>query len=187
MGPSDKFAHDRLTAEQRDRLAALPVQLRSRPAVLAFHARPDHDERYLAETHRRGRLVRAPLAAIARRLKPLDPGCRIVLCGHSHRAELMRCRTGRSIFNPGSVGCPAYDDPTRAGACVRAGLAACALWHRRARRGWRSGRFEAIAVGYDHEAAARRAEESGRPEWAHALRTGFIRVLTSGGDGMAVP
>ncbi|RVA64322.1 metallophosphoesterase, partial [Mesorhizobium sp. M7A.F.Ca.CA.001.11.2.1] len=34
--------------------------------------------------------------------------------------------------------------------------------------------FEAIAVDYDHEAAARQAEQAGRPEWAHALRTGFM-------------
>ncbi|TGR98318.1 metallophosphoesterase, partial [Mesorhizobium sp. M2E.F.Ca.ET.209.01.1.1] len=36
-------------------------------------------------------------------------------------------------------------------------------------------RFEAIAVDYDHEAAAKQAEQAGRPEWAHALRTGFMK------------
>lgn len=35
-------------------------------------------------------------------------------------------------------------------------------------------RFETIAVEYDHEAAARQAEQAGRPERAHALRTGFM-------------
>ena len=35
-------------------------------------------------------------------------------------------------------------------------------------------RIEQLAVAYDHETAARRAEQSGRPEWAHALRTGFM-------------
>ncbi|TIO44768.1 MAG: metallophosphoesterase, partial [Mesorhizobium sp.] len=34
---------------------------------------------------------------------------------------------------------------------------------------------ESIAVDYDHEAAAKQAEQAGRPEWAQALRTGFIR------------
>ena len=29
-----------------------------------------------------------------------------------------------------------------------------------------------LAVPYDHEAAARRAEANKRPGWAHALRTG---------------
>ncbi|TIV28246.1 MAG: metallophosphoesterase, partial [Mesorhizobium sp.] len=36
-------------------------------------------------------------------------------------------------------------------------------------------RFESIAVDYDHEAAAKQAEQAGRPEWAHALRTGFMK------------
>ncbi|TIU76297.1 MAG: metallophosphoesterase, partial [Mesorhizobium sp.] len=36
-------------------------------------------------------------------------------------------------------------------------------------------RFESIAVDYDHEAAAKQAEQAGRPEWARALRTGFIK------------
>jgi hypothetical protein len=31
-----------------------------------------------------------------------------------------------------------------------------------------------LALAYDHESAARRAEINGRPEWAHALRTGFM-------------
>ena len=33
---------------------------------------------------------------------------------------------------------------------------------------------EFIAVAYDFEEAARRAERNGRKEWAHALRTGFM-------------
>jgi hypothetical protein len=31
-----------------------------------------------------------------------------------------------------------------------------------------------IALTYDHEAAARPAEDNGRADWAHALRTGFM-------------
>jgi len=34
--------------------------------------------------------------------------------------------------------------------------------------------FEFRALPYAHEEAALRAERNGRPEWAHALRTGFI-------------
>jgi acyl-coenzyme A thioesterase PaaI-like protein len=34
--------------------------------------------------------------------------------------------------------------------------------------------LELIAVSYDHETAARCAEKHGRPEWAYALRTGFM-------------
>jgi hypothetical protein len=37
--------------------------------------------------------------------------------------------------------------------------------------GWTA---ELIAIPYDWEAAARLAECQARPEWAHALRTGFL-------------
>jgi hypothetical protein len=33
-----------------------------------------------------------------------------------------------------------------------------------------------LAVPYDNEAAARRAEELGQPDWARALRTGFMSL-----------
>jgi len=172
MSFSDRFAHDQLSAGQRDRLFALPLRLAVAPGVLAFHARPDHDERYLTEAIENGRLVRAPLVAIRRRLQALEPGHRILLCGHSHRTELVKLPGGPVIFNPGSVGCPAYKDPTEPAHVSEQGSP-----HARygiVEIGEAGDRFEAIAVGYDHEAAARRAVEGGRPEWAHGLRTGFM-------------
>ena len=175
MGPSDRFAYDRLTATQRDSLLALPLQLEIVPSVLAFHARPDHDEKYLTEIISSGRLVRAPLAAIRNRLKALEPRFRILLGGHSHRTELIMLPGGPVIFNPGSVGCPAYDDPTEPAHVSEQGSPHARYGIVELTGGDAgTGRFEAIAVGYDHEAAAMRAEESGRPQWAHALRTGFI-------------
>ncbi|BCH23809.1 metallophosphoesterase [Mesorhizobium sp. L-8-10] len=172
MGPWDRFAHDQLTPMQRAALLALPTTLVVAPGVLAFHARPDHDERYLTEAIEDGRLVRAPLAVIGKRLKRLEPAHRILLCGHSHRTELLKLPDGPVLFNPGSVGCPAYDDPDEPAHVSEQGSP-------HARYGLveiedADDRFEAIAVAYDHEAAARRAEESGRPEWAHGLRTGFM-------------
>lgn len=138
--------------------------------MIAFHARPDHDEKYLTDAIVEGRLVRAPLVAIERRLGAVDPACRIMLCGHSHRSELIRIPGGPVIFNPGSIGCPAYDDSTPPAHVSEQGSP-------HARYGivdLHPDRFESIAVDYDHEAAARQAEQAGRPEWAHALRTGFM-------------
>src|SRR4051812_42733788 len=100
MWASDRYAQERLTAAQREALFALPFTLEIVPGVVAFHARPDHDEKYLADAVIAGRLMRAPLADIRRRLKGLD--CRIVLCGHSHRVELIRIPGGPVLFNPGS-------------------------------------------------------------------------------------
>ena len=112
MGPSDRFARDRLTAAQRDWLEALPVTLELAPGILAFHARPDHDERYLTEVIADGRLARAPLSLIEKRLAGIDRSHRLLLSGHSHRPDLVRLPDGRMLFNPGSVGDPAYRDDT---------------------------------------------------------------------------
>ncbi|GLS40123.1 metallophosphoesterase [Mesorhizobium tianshanense] len=174
MWPSDRYAHDRLTLAQREALFALPLTLEIAPEVTAFHARPDHDEKYLTDTMADGRLVRAPLAAIKRRLAALDPACRIVLCGHSHRSELIRIPDGPVVFNPGSIGCPAYNDPTPPAHVSEQGSPHARYGIVELGEQGRPDRFEAIAVDYDHEAAARQAEQAERPEWAHALRTGFI-------------
>ncbi|TGQ36445.1 metallophosphoesterase family protein [Mesorhizobium sp. M00.F.Ca.ET.216.01.1.1] len=174
MWPSDRYAHDRLTPAQREALFALPVTLEVAPGVVAFHARPDHDEKYLNETIADGRLVRAPLAAITRRLKALDPACRIAFCGHSHRSGLIHIPDGPVIFNPGSIGCPAYDDSTPPAHVSEQGSPHARYGIVEFGEPGRPDRFEAIAIDYDHEAAARQAEQVERPEWAHALRTGFM-------------
>jgi predicted phosphodiesterase len=172
MGPSDRFARGQLTQAQLDWLAGLPLQLEVAPSVLAFHARPNHDERYLTEGLADGRLVRGPIASIIRRLEGLDPAHGLLLHGHSHRPELLQLPDGRTVFNPGSVGCPAYRDDT-----VLAHVSEQGTPHARygiVELGPSNAvqRTESFAISYDHESAARRAEESGRPEWAHALRTG---------------
>jgi predicted phosphodiesterase len=174
MGPSDRFAHDCLTPPQRDWLGALPLTLEIAPSVLAFHARPDHDERYLSEVIDEGQLIRAPLKVIENRLRRVDPKYRLLLSGHSHRSDLVRLSDGRLLFNPGSVGDPAYGDDTAPAHVSEQGspLARYGLVELDG-TGAVTG-INALAIPYDHEAAARRAEQGGRPEWAHALRTGFM-------------
>lgn len=173
MWASDRYAQERLTSAQREALLALPFTLEIVPGVVAFHARPDHDEKYLLDAIVDGQLVRAPLAAIQRRLQALDPACRVVLCGHSHRAELLRIPGGPILFNPGSVGAPAYEDDTPPAHVSEQG-SPHARYGILTLDGDGPDRFETIAVDYDHEAAARQAAQAGRPEWAHALRTGFM-------------
>jgi predicted phosphodiesterase len=174
IGPSDSFARERLTQAQLDRLAALPLTAEPAPSVLAFHAGPDHDESYLTEIIADGRLIRALVTKIEKRLGSLEPAHQLLLFGHSHRPELLRLTDGRILFNPGSVGCPAYSDDTppahvsEAGSShARYGLVQLDAWNAVTA-------IDLFAVAYDNEAAARRADDSGRPEWAHALRTGFM-------------
>jgi len=84
----------------------------------------------------------------------------------------MRLSDGRLVVNPGSVGLQAYDDDHPHPHIVENGLphASYAMLTRRP-AGWQ---VELRRVPYDHDDAARRADEGGRPEWARALRTGFF-------------
>jgi predicted phosphodiesterase len=172
LGPSDAFARDHLTAEDRAVLAGLPVMQEFVSGVIGFHATPDNDERYLLDDIVDGRLVRAPLEKIAGRLGPVSAG--IVLMGHSHRADMVRLANGTFLINPGSVGDPGYDDPTGRKHVSEAGTphARYAVVDLSGSESMPDVTFR--AVSYDFERAARRAEENGRPEWAHALRTGFM-------------
>lgn len=97
-----------------------------------------------------------------------------MLCGHSHRGELIRLPGGPVIFNPGSIGCPAYDDETPPAHVSEQGSPHARYGIVTLGEAGNPDHFEAIAVDYDHEAAGRQAEQAGRPEWAHALRTGFM-------------
>jgi predicted phosphodiesterase len=169
MGPSDRFAHGELEPQHLETLGSLPASLRASPDVLAFHASPHRDDLYLLDVAANGRLVRDSTRNIAARLD--EPTARIVLCGHSHRPDMLRLDSGILVINPGSVGCPAYEDPSRPAHVSETGTphARYALVDPRP-----NGETDVtmIAVAYDHEAAAARAEANGRSEWAFALRTG---------------
>jgi putative phosphoesterase len=171
MGSSDSFAHPRLSPEQRAWLEAMPVTAMPAPGVLVFHGTPRDDEAYLLDESYAGRLVRASLRAIRARLGTV--AAKVVLCGHSHRPDVVQLPGGPLILNPGSVGLPAYRDPdppahvSETGtpharyAMLEIGLDEIVS-------------FEFRAVPYAFEEAALRAEANDRPSWAHALRTGFM-------------
>jgi hypothetical protein len=96
----------------------------------------------------------------------------LVLCGHTHHPRAMRSAAGQLIVNPGSVGLQAYDDAHPHAHVIETGSpdARYAVVERV------QGRWVAmlIAVPYDHEPMARLAEQQGLPDWAHALRTGYM-------------
>lgn len=172
MGASDAFAHDALTPAERADLVAIPFVRDFAPGVIGFHATPDNDERYLLDDIEGGRLVRAPLDKIAGRLGSIS--ARIILMGHSHRPDMIRLPNGTYLINPGSVGAPGYDDPTGRKHVSEAGTphARYALIDLNGSESMPDITFRAVA--YDAEQAAKRAEENNRPEWAYALRTGFM-------------
>jgi putative phosphoesterase len=170
MGASDQYAHSQLNQDHRSWLGALPVTADADHGILACHGTPTSDNLYLVEETLEHRLVRASLPTIRDRLG--DVQARVVLCGHSHQQHLIQLSDGPVILNPGSIGCPSYDDPghdphvSEAGSPhARYAILIIDNQHVSA---------EMIAVSYDWKAAAARAEKNDRPEWAHGLRTGWF-------------
>jgi diadenosine tetraphosphatase ApaH/serine/threonine PP2A family protein phosphatase len=98
----------------------------------------------------------------------------VVLCGHTHVPRLMQCGEVL-IVNPGSVGLPAYDDSHPYPHVIEncAPHARYALLEK-TRQGWQ---VDLRAVPYDHLAQAQVAAQHQRPDWAHALATGFVKHL----------
>jgi predicted phosphodiesterase len=173
MGPSDAFAHERLTPEQCRALGNLPARLDLAEGIAAVHGTAADDNQYLLEDVVAGRLALASYEAIAARVG--SPGVSVLACGHSHQPRLARGPGGLMIVNPGSVGCPAYVDPTPPTPHVSetgSPHARYALLTKETRESrWR---VDFIAVGYDWDRASAQAASYGRPQWARALATGYV-------------
>ncbi len=167
MGASDRHAFAQLDTREEDWLRDLSATARIDKDVLLCHGTPASDTEYLTETIE-GREVReATMTEVEARLA--GDQTPLILCGHSHVPRLAGRAGGGSVVNPGSVGLQAYEDDTpRHFVETGSPHARYALLTRR-RTGW-SAEFRRVA--YDWDAAARDAENTGRPDWAFALRTG---------------
>jgi predicted phosphodiesterase len=170
MGASDRYAHSQLDANHRCWLAALPTSADMDHGILACHGTPASDNHYLIEEVSDRRLVRANPATIRERLGNVQ--ARVVLCGHSHQQHLIQLPNAPLILNPGSVGCPSYDDPgndphvSEAGSPhARYALLAIDEHHVSA---------DMIAIPYDWQAASARAAKNDRPDWAYGLKKGWF-------------
>lgn len=170
MAPSDRHAAESITSAQRDWLSALPPTLELDGAFLC-HATPANDVDCLLEDIRDGEFVAAPLETIEARVRPC--AAPLIFCGHTHIPRVVRLPGGQVIVNPGSVGIQAYfgNHPIPHTLEIGSPHARYAIVEDLG-GGWV---VDLIAVPYDWESAARVAERHARPEWARALRTGFIR------------
>jgi predicted phosphodiesterase len=178
-GPSDQFAFTHTEARHHDWLRGLPATLAPRPGVLLCHGTPRSDDEPMLETVELDGPRPATHAEIeARAAGAVAPVARLIACGHTHVPRLVRTAGGCTIVNPGSVGLPAYEDdhpmaPPEQPAVyyVETGSphASYAIVEDTG-PGWD---VSFHRVTYDWESAAVCAARNGRPEWAHALRTGF--------------
>lgn len=152
-------------------LRGLPPSLVWRDEVFLCHATPDDDNVYwLEDVSPAGHVHLRPMAEIEALAEGIAQP--LILCGHSHLPRAVRLSDGRLIVNPGSVGCPAYDDVTPYPHKVEAGtpFASYAILERTADI-W-TPTFRQVA--YDHAAMAHLAQSRGRDEWARALAAGRL-------------
>jgi predicted phosphodiesterase len=189
---SDEHAFRHTTEGQRGWLRDLPATARPRPDVLLCHGTPGSDLETLMETHERiGGSRMATYEETTGRLTEVLAGTgglvppRLIACGHTHVPRVMQVSADCLVVNPGSVGLQAFsyevDSQTY---YVENGTphASYAIVHEVevAAPAGGTGRWQVTLyrVPYDWETAARLAEDNDRPEWAHALRTGFaLRTL----------
>ena len=170
MSATDRVSREAIGPTEMDWLAALPVTAWLGEAVFACHARPARDDEYLMEVIDGDGVAERPTAAVAGDLEDIEAS--LVLCGHSHLPRVMEVG-GTLVVNPGSVGCPAYEDAEPAPHAVQNG-APEARWAvvERAGDGWA---VELRETGYDTARMAAAARGSGREDWARAVETGWIR------------
>ncbi|MBO9623473.1 MAG: metallophosphoesterase family protein [Sphingomonas sp.] len=165
MSATDAFTRPRLSDAQLAWMAALPATL-TLDAVFLCHGTPASDVEPFLETVEPAGLRRATQAEVAERLG--DRPEPLTLCGHSHLPGRMQLPDGRTVANPGSVGLQAFDDDRPFPYIVETGdpHARYAILE--------AGTLSFHAVAYDHAAAAAKAADEGRPDWAHALATGGV-------------
>jgi len=174
MGASDAYAVRCLAPRHREWLLSLPPTLRLTEQVLCVHGTPQSDLVYWLDStapgfgqHGFSGMRPATAAEVAERLG--DVQAEVVLCGHTHVPRAATAGTAL-IVNPGSVGLQAYEGDLPHPHIMEIG-SPHARWAllQHTPAGWQVTQH---AVPYDWASAAAQAERNGRPEWAHALRTG---------------
>jgi putative phosphoesterase len=168
-GPSDAYASAQLTAAERAWMAAQPATARFGAEVFLCHGTPDSDQDSLLETLEPSGLRAATAAEVEARLTVALP---VLLCGHTHVPRAVRSRSGQLLLNPGSVGLPALETTYPFPLIVETGSpdAHYAILEQR------SGAWipSLVTVPYGHRAMADLARARHRPDWAHALLTGYM-------------
>ncbi len=163
-----RFVSRYLVKQHVEWLRALPLRM-ERENWIAFHARPDARSGYLlisliADGGVRPATQEEVVDQLALATQPL------ILCGHDHLPRVLTLEDKRVVVNPGSVGCPAFDDDVPIPHRVENGTphARYAVVETQDERI----RAELIRVPYDWVSASKEAKINGFPDWAQWLATG---------------
>lgn len=167
---SDEYAHSQLCAKEFNWLRSLPATAKIESGIFLCHGTPGSDTEYFLETVASSGVRPATAAEIEVRLA--SEHAEMIACGHTHVPRVVRSQRGQVVFNPGSVGLPAYDDSHPIAHVIETGSpdARYAIAERSI-NGWT---VSLISVPYDHASMAKLARLRGRPEWEHALLTGYM-------------
>ena len=171
MGPSDQVAFDQLDPAHLAWIAGLPETLMIFDNVFLCHGTPKSDSTYwLEHVEGNGTVRPATLQEIQGPAQGVDAN--LILCAHTHIPRCVRLPDGRTIVNPGSVGCPAYDDDFPVYHHMQTGTpnASYAVVEARGQ----SWHVSFRSVPYPSDKASAIAAENGRPDWARALATGWF-------------
>jgi len=162
------FVLDDLGHEPVEWLRGLP-KTQVVEALLLCHGSPSSDTTYLLEdVSNGGPVVRAEVEILKDLVGFEDLA--VILCGHTHVPRFVQLKHGPLILNPGSVGLPAYDDETPVPHFMETySPHACYAVLEKSVRGWTASFHR---VPYDWCAAAARARELGRPDWAQGIEFG---------------
>lgn len=171
MAPSEKAAFEQLGKTHFDWIAALPKTMTVFNDVFLCHGTPASDSTYwLERVEENGSVRPATLQEIQKEAEGVDAS--LILCAHTHIPRCIRLPDGRTIVNPGSVGCPAYDDEEPVYHCMQTGTPNASYAVIEAQKDAWNISFR--SVPYRADKASELATKNGRPDWARCLATGWF-------------
>lgn len=163
LNPTLEWVRRDLGEEPIRWLSAIP-EIAQHDDWLLCHGTPGSDTTYLLEDINSGEPKVRRDSEIEGLLK--GKSAAKILCGHTHIQRLVRLASGTVIVNPGSVGLPAFDDALP----VRHVMESFSPHARYAVIDGATISFH--QVEYDWNAAAARARELKRDDWARGLAAG---------------
>ncbi len=172
MGPSDFAAALQLDDNHRQWLAELQPTATVLDDVFLCHGTPKSDLTYWMESVKTdGTVCMSDQHTILQYAQGLVS--RVILCGHTHIPRIVRLTQGRLLVNPGSVGCPGYEDNQPACHVMQSGTPDAMYAVLEKHNGQWSASLK--AVPYSSVEMVELATTAGRMDWAGALATGWVQ------------
>jgi len=167
--PTAQYVINMLDNEHKDWLNNLPFSIQTEDFYFC-HASPESDEQYLLhDITINGAILKQP-QDIMNLVKKIPQN--IIFCGHSHLPAIVYLPNGKVIVNPGSVGLPAYEEDEPFYYKMESGTPfANYTIVEKHDSDWS---FAQINIAYDVSDAIKQSEKLNRPDWARALKFGYV-------------